>query len=1171
MTAKPTTQPILQNNLVKQDLRSLIQLDRRYSRSVQLERDMDHADAVRGYVITPRAQEALDRFFDALLPGKTRAFTITGVYGTGKSSLAHFITALTSPSSTPSFESSWEILKALSPDALHTKWRQAFEQQVGSKGFVRAVVTARREPIHHTILRALVFGVTKYRAQHKQTALGDELFLTLSAALQDTDQERDFEPTLILEWIQSIQEQFGTGILLIVDELGKAFEYAAQYPRRSDLYLLQQLAEYPSLNARQGLFFFGLLHQAFSEYARSMSGEQFQDWAKVQGRFEDISFTESPEDILRLMGLSLVHDRVLKGPLKSWANTWHGIFKSWSEGNPVISPDVLAQVYPLHPFSALLLPQLCQRYAQNERSLFTFLGSQEPHALPAFLRQANLSLGHLPTIHLDQIYDYFVESANLSISSQGSSQRWLEIQNRLADARQLPLDLQRVLKTIAVFNLVALNSTFRARRAVVVNAMLDLPAESSDADYQYWDQQIDALIAQKFVSWWSSFDELRIWQGSNFDIQSHLNAAVQEQQASLLSVFTQHIPLTPLVAQRHSYITGALRYFERLYYHPDRKESALLQPDSNADGFIYYALTCEIPAGLPSLTADGRPILYLTHPEIDILIQLGKEHAALHQVSLSAPELKTDIVARREIDYRLAQSKRHLIERLERLFHQGDANVRLHTSKSIQHLKSEASLRQLLSKCCDDAYPKRIELWNELINRRELTTQGAKARKVLIQHMLQNNGKPLLDIDGYGPERSIFESLLHHTGLYVQSLDGKLGFTEPHSESSLRHVWQYIDSFCRQAQEASRSIDELFDNLQKPPYGVLAGPLPILLTAYLLCHPDEISLFQDGAFIPVLGLEHFEILFRHPQRFAVKSFAIEGIQSSYFKELETALVSPKAAVLPAKEGVRNQTILSLVSPLMRFVKRLPEYTLKTALLSDAAKHLRQALQQTKDPGQLILIDLPKSLGFSPVLGEQALSEDQIRDIKQALIKSLSELNQAYPKMLDKCLVALNNAFGQPQEAHLKTQLSQRAHFLKEAVSEPLLKRFVLAAADGHKEDIPWLESVVMVVADNPPQYWSDKDFDQFEYQLEVLKQNFLNFEAMQSTLSQSKQNLSDARRIVLTDSGGKERQRIIWADTDHRKQADTIVQDLLLTEKLKDNPRLQEAVLAMLTERILGD
>lgn len=47
----------------------------------------------------------------------------------------------------------------------------------------------------------------------------------------------------------------------------------------------------------------------------------------------------------------------------------------WLEGLPSDIKDdftlnLLEEVYPLHPIVALVLPILCTRYAQNDRSLF---------------------------------------------------------------------------------------------------------------------------------------------------------------------------------------------------------------------------------------------------------------------------------------------------------------------------------------------------------------------------------------------------------------------------------------------------------------------------------------------------------------------------------------------------------------------------------------------------------------------------------------------------------------------------------------------------------------------------------------------------------------------------------------------------------------------------------
>ena len=43
-----------------------------------------------------------------------------------------------------------------------------------------------------------------------------------------------------------------------------------------------------------------LLHQAFDRYARDLASETRAEWAKVQGRFEDVAFLDAPGEILRL-------------------------------------------------------------------------------------------------------------------------------------------------------------------------------------------------------------------------------------------------------------------------------------------------------------------------------------------------------------------------------------------------------------------------------------------------------------------------------------------------------------------------------------------------------------------------------------------------------------------------------------------------------------------------------------------------------------------------------------------------------------------------------------------------------------------------------------------------------------------------------------------------------
>jgi len=85
----------------------------------------------------------------------------------------------------------------------------------------------------------------------------------------------------------------------------------------------------------------------------------------------------------------------------------------------------------------------------------------------------------------------------------------------------------------------------------------------------------------------------------------------------------------------------------------------------------------------------------------------------------------------------------------------------------------------------------------------------------------------------------------------------------------------------------------------------------VLLAAVLLHHVDDVSVYRDGTFIPVLG-EHFELLVKDPSRFAVKYFEVAGLRSQVFKELEAILRSTNAQ-MPA--GFRN--VLALVKPLFQ--------------------------------------------------------------------------------------------------------------------------------------------------------------------------------------------------------------------------------------------------------------
>ena len=89
---------------------------------------------------------------------------------------------------------------------------------------------------------------------------------------------------------------------MVIDELGKFLEYAAHRIRAyGDLFVLQSLAEFAARSEQTPLLMLTILHQAFEQYAQRLAASQREEWAKVQGRFEDVSFVESTEQVIRLI------------------------------------------------------------------------------------------------------------------------------------------------------------------------------------------------------------------------------------------------------------------------------------------------------------------------------------------------------------------------------------------------------------------------------------------------------------------------------------------------------------------------------------------------------------------------------------------------------------------------------------------------------------------------------------------------------------------------------------------------------------------------------------------------------------------------------------------------------------------------------------------------------
>ncbi len=1132
-------------------------LQRRYSRSINLERDLDSVEALEGYVLTKRAIDSLSRILNSFSSDEgNRAWTLTSVYGTGKSAFAHYLISLCASSKNKMHIKALSIAEEkLGAD---NEIYQLIPDKINSVGLMRAVATGQREPISHTIIRALLTGVdTFWTATQKNKINVVRQLVDLEAEINDGGKIDSKEiPNLVLE----IAKESKTGIFLVIDELGKNLEYAAHAQGAEDLYLLQQLAELPK-DSKTPIYILGILHQAFAEYTQRLATFQKNEWAKIQGRFEDIAFTESSGQMMSLIGEAIdssAADNIscaIRSDSEEWSKYLEPIIV-----DEEITDRVIKKVYPLHPLSAFALPTLCQRYAQNDRSLFTFLTSGEPLSFRNFLEEATVKDNNLPSLKLDRVYDYFIEAAGMDLASRPNLQRWVEIQDLINDAKRLEEDSLRVLKTIGILNLITVTGSMRATRILVSLAMCDRPSQTQ---INYWQEIIDKLLKQNLITHRRQLDELRIWQGSDFNVDSELSTYIEQERSPLVKLLSLQRPLRPIVAQRHSYQTGTLRYFERHYLDNSQDLSQLRCSSVDADGFVGYWVDDEMPNSVPSTTSDGKPLVILSAANLDILQIRTLEFVALNNIKKTAKELQTDGVARKEVNYRLQEAEEFLDETLNQSFSIG-VNQQCWIQGEVERLNNITDFNSKLSDICDRVYHRSAILWNELINRRDLTSQGVKARRELIQAMLEHENEERLALEGYGPEVSMYYSLLEETGIYRQE-DDYWDFYPPLENSGLNSLWEAVENFCLAATETSQTFDLLYQHLAAPPYGVKQGAVPVILAAVLLYHADDLGLYQDGTFIPVLGTEHFELLVKYPERFAVKYFAVVGLRAEVFKELEAILRNPQ---LKRLGKVRNATLLTVVTPLYQFVNKLPKYTQQTRRLGDEPRAILKALKTTVEPDELLFKALPAACNL-PSIGTEA-EDDGVtaKTLRTKLVHALREIHTAYDRLLSDCQKLIYEGFGvRSKETKLREDLRVRANYLAGKCIESSLKRFIRAASDETTSDSQWLEALVMIVADKPAESWTDDDATAFEMKLADLVRRFKNLEALQKEVAAKGEGF-EARRITMTRPDGQEINRMLWVDHGRESQVEQIVDEFLA--KLPDDQQLRQAILAKLSERILN-
>ena len=687
-----------------------------------------------------------------------------------------------------------------------------------------------------------------------------------------------------------------------------------------------------------------------------------------------------------------------------------------------------------------------------------------------------------------------IHSSSMNIS------RLMEIETIIRDAHGLTDLEKKTLKAIGTLNLIGRSGYLRASRK-----MIDYTVGGS------CQQALSKLESRSIITYRKHADEYRIWHGTDIDIAAKLDACRSRyKRTPLSSLLVETVQLVPVVAAKHSMRTGTMRLFEsRLELKPNT------HLDGNYDGVVLY-----ITDPSKQIPQIDKPVVIVRPGDTSVLRLAAIEVRAIQDILESDDVVTSDRVAKRELEERLDDARIILSRRF------ADSYGKKAQWSSTKTMKSTPSA--IISSVCDKVYDKTPTIRNEMINRTTLSQQGSSAKRKLLEAMITSSNKPVLGIEGYGPDRAVYEAILHHNRIHISKSSGKWSMTDP-KNSTVTPAWNAMLDSIKKAK-GRVVLANVYDMVKKPPYGVKDGPLQILAVAMFLAHKNEIALYEHGTFVPKIKPEIAERMTKNPDYFELKYFHATKNKVSILKQVSRDL------------GVDSRSVLDVVGHLVNTISALPNHMKTTNRFDKSTVAVRSAILEAIEPDTLLFESLPEALGFG-----KNIQNAEIPKFSKRLAKSISILRGGFANMFEDLEKMLFKTTGMES----REKLSKVAKIMERNVTDNQMKNFLHAvSSDSLDRTEDWINYIAMSLTDVSPAEWNDKHRDLFENNLLAISSKFsrlagINFSRV------SKEFATPAHHVTITYTDGSEKYCILPINPKQQKTISRIVDKLICDMKKK--------------------
>lgn len=1103
----------------KSTLKDMIGFNHHFQKSINLELDLGNKAKIESYISTTSTQRIEKFYLDSIEKNQNHATILVGPYGKGKSHLLLnllneisflpvVINAGMGDLSGAFLYSLRQTLKRfqlhdLIPDTYYSEairtienWKQKYPQVYDNFDALLMEDKLSAERIVKRLNRYDERALKHFIALYPQLTAGSV-----------------FSPMVQMDVIRLYQEvnhalvQKGyQGMFLVFDEFSKYIEGHKKEGFAADMNTLQNMCELCNKSkAEEPIFLTLVAHKSIKNYGNKLDKSIQDAFRGVEGRLTEVEFVVSSQNSYELIGRAIPkkkkayenffneHEEFHQLAKQIWKQSYEfPMFDSQFSSEKDFEHVVAQECFPLTPVAAAILLNISERVGQNERTVFTFLSGDEAGSLKNVIQSEKAEVGF---VGADKIYDYFENIFREDIGNELFHQEWLKADYALQRLQQLVeekdelADASAMIKTLSLIRMVHREEELPAQKTAIWVAA-GLSKERTE-------HAMGLLEEMSLLSYKKKTDTYLFKNNIGIDIDGKIEE-IRKEKFKNLSVESQLAKLMDhpyILPKMYNQMYCMTRYFEYCFWKKEDvlklQETSTLFEETFSDGKIIVLTNTEKEddpsVWLEKLEQFSDERILMIFPESPFqgeeavqrllavrMLMKDEEFTEKNQVLIQELMIYED-----EILYEINEWITELIQ-IDR-----QKKILLYLKDEKQYgcrcFESNQEFNRSLSNICFSYYPYAPKINNEIINKNEITSQGKKARKKIVEELLE--GKDCSKYyDGTSAEATIFRATLFHTGV-VQKEYSKVAATMNGQESGIYEIYRLIREFMNQCVGKKQSFQVLYEQLQGKGFGVRKGSMPIYLA-------DELARLEETPVIYLDQVENtitadtLERINETPERYFLFIETVAGEKRMYLEQLEELF---EGSVSTLKKGER---FTYLVKAMQNWYRALPQYTATFSDKSIKQFHLKQV--QKKNVARFQKVLRPQEINAREVLFEKIpkiFEAESVTELTEKIKQVKTCMDEFMDCVFSKTIQETIKIFHGDKKEHLKSVLkgwleAQNRYALQTVYDAKINAMLQYLEELDSYDPKNMIESLSKIMLGLYVENWNDDSYDRFLFSLE---------------------------------------------------------------------------------------